>query len=68
MRQVYRVASEPPLYNNRIHTDDAAAGLLAFLLRPMPPARQLTDCYLGVDDARQRHCTGWWGGCVSSWA
>ncbi|PXB83450.1 NAD(P)-dependent oxidoreductase, partial [Pseudomonas aeruginosa] len=32
VRQGYRVVSEPPLYANRIHADDAA-GLLAFLLR-----------------------------------
>ncbi|WP_068827594.1 NAD-dependent epimerase/dehydratase family protein [Pseudomonas sp. BMS12] len=50
VRQGYRVASEPPLYGNRIHADDAA-GLLAFLLQADAAGQALQDCYLGVDDA-----------------
>ncbi len=50
VRQGYRVASEPPLYANRIHAEDAA-GLLAFLLAADAGGRPLADCYLGVDDA-----------------
>ena len=49
VRQGYRVASEPPLYGNRIHVDDAA-GLLAFLLQADAGGVALADCYLGVDD------------------
>jgi len=49
VRQGYRVASEPPLYANRIHAEDAA-GLLAFLLRADAEGVALADCYLGVDD------------------
>lgn len=49
VRQGYRVASEPPLFANRIHRDDAA-GLLAFLLRADAAGAALADCYLGVDD------------------
>lgn len=49
VRQGYRVDSEPPLFGNRIHADDAA-GLLAFLLRADAAGRELADCYLGVDD------------------
>lgn len=49
VRQGYRVASEPPLYGNRIHADDAA-GLLAFLLQVDAGGQALEDCYLGVDD------------------
>lgn len=50
VREGYRVASEPPLYANRIHVEDAA-GLLAFLLRADAAGTPLADCYLGVDDA-----------------
>jgi nucleoside-diphosphate-sugar epimerase len=50
VRQGYRVASEPPLYTNRIHAEDAA-GLLAFLLQADARGVPLADCYLGVDDA-----------------
>lgn len=50
VRQGYRVASEPPLYGNRIHVDDAA-GLLAYLLTADQRGVALDDCYLGVDDA-----------------
>ncbi|AYC34854.1 NAD-dependent epimerase/dehydratase family protein [Pseudomonas cavernae] len=50
VRQGYRVASEPPLYANRIHAEDAA-GLLAFLLQADARGVALADCYLGVDDA-----------------
>ena len=49
VRQGYRVASEPPLYGNRIHVDDAA-GLLAFLLQADASGVALEDCYIGVDD------------------
>lgn len=49
VRQGYRVASEPPLYGNRIHVDDAA-GLLAYLLQADQRGVSLADCYLGVDD------------------
>jgi len=50
VRRGYRVASEPLLYGNRIHVDDAA-GLLAFLLQADERGQALQDCYLGVDDA-----------------
>ncbi|MET1076784.1 MAG: SDR family oxidoreductase [Pseudomonas sp.] len=50
VRRGYRVASEPPLYGNRIHVDDAA-GLLAFLLQADQRGQALDDCYLGVDDS-----------------
>ncbi len=49
VRQGYRVATEPPLYGNRIHADDAA-GLLAFLLDADWRGVALDDCYIGVDD------------------
>ena len=49
VRQGYRVASEPPLYGNRIHADDAA-GLLAYLLQADARGVALEDCYIGVDD------------------
>lgn len=50
VRQGYRVVSEPPLYGNRIHVDDAA-GLLAYLLQADARGAVLDDCYIGVDDA-----------------
>ena len=50
VRQGYRVVSEPPLYGNRIHADDAA-GLLAFLLLADGRGEALDTCYIGVDDA-----------------
>lgn len=50
VRQGYRVVSEPPLYGNRIHADDAA-GLLAFLLQADARGVALEECYIGVDDA-----------------
>ncbi|PTS84895.1 NAD(P)-dependent oxidoreductase [Pseudomonas sp. HMWF032] len=49
VRQGYRVVSEPPLYGNRIHVDDAA-GLLAYLLQADVRGVALDDCYIGVDD------------------
>lgn len=49
VRQGYRVASEPPLYGNRIHADDAA-GLLQFLLKADQQGQTLQDIYIGVDD------------------
>ncbi|TLX57655.1 SDR family NAD(P)-dependent oxidoreductase [Stutzerimonas nosocomialis] len=50
VRNGYRPVSEPPLYGNRIHVDDAA-GLLAFLLLADAGGAALERCYLGVDDA-----------------
>ncbi|MDE1168671.1 MAG: SDR family oxidoreductase [Pseudomonas sp.] len=50
VRQGYRVAEEPPLYGNRIHSDDAA-GLLAFLLQADARGEPVGDCYIGVDDS-----------------
>lgn len=60
VRQGYRVASEPPLYGNRIHADDAA-GLLAFLLQADAAGQALQDCYIGVDDepAPLHEVVGW---------
>lgn len=49
VRQGYSVASEPPLYANRIHADDAA-GLLAHLLLADAKGVALEDYYIGVDD------------------
>jgi nucleoside-diphosphate-sugar epimerase len=49
VRQGYRVATEPPLYGNRIHADDAA-GLLAFLLQADQRDQALEQLYIGVDD------------------
>ncbi|WAC46342.1 SDR family oxidoreductase [Pseudomonas sp. SL4(2022)] len=49
VREGYRVVSEPPLYGNRIHVDDAA-GLLAYLLQADARGVALDDCYIGVDD------------------
>lgn len=49
VRKGYRVAVEPPLYANRIHSDDAA-GLLAFLLEADRQGKKLDDCYIGVDN------------------
>ncbi|HEK1691469.1 TPA: SDR family oxidoreductase [Pseudomonas putida] len=49
VRQGYRVATEPPLYGNRIHAEDAAS-LLAFLLQADADGVALDDCYIGVDD------------------
>ena len=50
VRQGYRVVTEPPLYANRIHADDAA-GLLACLLQADKLGVALDDYYIGVDDA-----------------
>lgn len=50
VRQGYRVVSDPPLYGNRIHVDDAA-GLLAYLLQADARGVAVDDCYIGVDDA-----------------
>lgn len=49
VRQGYRVMTEPPLYGNRIHAEDAAS-LLAFLLQADADGVALDDCYIGVDD------------------
>jgi nucleoside-diphosphate-sugar epimerase len=50
VRRGYRVATDPPLYGNRIHVDDAA-GLLAFLLEADRRGVGLDEVYIGVDDA-----------------
>ncbi|RMQ49226.1 hypothetical protein ALQ04_00287 [Pseudomonas cichorii] len=49
VRQGHSVRSEPPVYANRIHADDAAS-LLACLLQADARGVVLEDCYLGVDD------------------
>lgn len=49
VREGYRVASEPPLYANRIHAEDCA-GLLAYLLEADRDGVALEGCYLGVDN------------------
>ena len=49
VRQGCRVATEPPLYGNRIHADDAA-GLLAFVLQADQRGQALEPLYIGVDD------------------
>ena len=71
VRQGYRVATEPPLYGNRIHAEDAA-GLLAFLLQADAAGQALDDCYIGVDDepAPLHEVVGWLRErlCVSHWA
>jgi len=71
VRQGYRVASEPPLYGNRIHVDDAA-GLLACLLQADARGVTLEECYLGVDDepAPLHEVVAWLRGQlgVSHWA
>jgi len=60
VREGYRVASEPPLYANRIHAEDAA-GLLAALLEADRSGVVLQDCYLGVDNepAALHEVVGW---------
>ncbi|WP_311968442.1 SDR family oxidoreductase [Pseudomonas baltica] len=50
VREGYCVAEDPPLYGNRIHSDDAA-GLLAFLLGSDAAGKALANVYIGVDDA-----------------
>ena len=50
VRRGYRVVTDPPLYGNRIHVDDAA-GLMAFLLEADHRDVALDDVYIGVDDA-----------------
>ena len=49
VRQGCRLATEPPLYGNRIHADDAA-GLLAFVLQADQRGQALEPLYIGVDD------------------
>lgn len=60
VRDGYRVASEPPLYANRIHAEDCA-GLLAHLLEADRSGVELEDCYLGVDNdpAALHEVVGW---------
>ncbi|MDM8348599.1 NAD-dependent epimerase/dehydratase family protein [Pseudomonas sp. sp1636] len=71
VRQGYQVVSEPPLYGNRIHVEDAV-GLLAFLLQADARGVALADCYLGVDDepAPLHEVVAWLRGQlgVSHWA
>ncbi|MBB2494105.1 NAD-dependent epimerase/dehydratase family protein [Aquipseudomonas ullengensis] len=71
VREGYRVASEPPLYGNRIHADDAAA-LLAFLLQADARGVTLDDIYIGVDNepAALHEVVGWLRGQlgVSHWS
>ncbi|WP_053163893.1 SDR family oxidoreductase [Pseudomonas sp. P1.8] len=50
VRRGYRVVTDPPLYANRIHADDAA-GLMACLLEADRRGVALDDFYIGVDDA-----------------
>ncbi|MEC4170117.1 MULTISPECIES: SDR family oxidoreductase [unclassified Pseudomonas] len=50
VRKGYRVPTDPPMYGNRIHADDAG-GLLAFLLEADRQGKALDDCYIGVDNA-----------------
>lgn len=59
-RAGYRVATEPPLYTNRIHADDAA-GLLAYLLQADARGVALESVYLGVDNepAALHEVIGW---------
>jgi nucleoside-diphosphate-sugar epimerase len=60
VRQGYQVSSEPPLYGNRIHAEDAA-GLLAFLLQADRLGVALDELYIGVDDgpAPLHEVVGW---------
>ncbi|MGC4011940.1 MAG: SDR family oxidoreductase [Pseudomonas sp.] len=60
VREGYRVASEPPLYANRLHAEDCA-GLLAHLLEADRSGVTLDDCYLGVDNdpAPLHEVVGW---------
>lgn len=60
VREGYRVASEPPLYANRLHAEDCA-GLLAHLLEADRSGVALEDCYLGVDNdpAALHEVVGW---------
>lgn len=60
VREGYRVASEPPLYANRLHAEDCA-GLLAHLLEADRSGVVLEDCYLGVDNdpAALHEVVGW---------
>lgn len=71
VRQGYSVASEPPLYANRIHADDAG-GLLAWLLLADAKGVALENCYIGVDDepAPLAQVVGWMRELlnVSQWA
>ncbi|MEK1905669.1 MAG: NAD-dependent epimerase/dehydratase family protein [Pseudomonas sp.] len=71
VREGYRVASEPPLYGNRIHADDAAS-LLAFLLQADARGVALEDVYIGVDNepAALHEVVGWLRGQigVSHWS
>lgn len=49
VRAGYQVPHSPPLYGNRIHSEDAA-NLLAFLLKQEAADVPLAPIYLGVDD------------------
>jgi nucleoside-diphosphate-sugar epimerase len=60
VRRGYRVVTDPPLYANRIHADDAA-GLMACLLEADRRGVALDDVYIGVDDepAALADVVGW---------
>ena len=60
VRRGYRVVTDPPLYANRIHADDAA-GLMACLLEADRRGVALDDFYIGVDDtpAALADVVGW---------
>jgi nucleoside-diphosphate-sugar epimerase len=60
VRRGYRVVTDPPLYANRIHADDAA-GLMACLLEADRRGVALDDIYIGVDDepAALADVVGW---------
>lgn len=60
VRRGYRVVTDPPLYANRIHADDAA-GLMACLLEADRRGVKLEDVYIGVDDepAALADVVGW---------
>lgn len=71
VRRGYRVVTDPPLYANRIHADDAA-GLMACLLEADHRGVKLEDVYIGVDDepAALADVVGWLRGYlgVTEWA
>lgn len=60
VRRGYRVVTDPPLYANRIHADDAA-GLMACMLEADRRGVKLEDVYIGVDDepAALADVVGW---------
>lgn len=69
VRQGYRVVSEPPLYGNRIHADDAA-GLLPVCWRfccwrTVAGWRWIPA--ISASTTRRRPCMRWWPGCARRW-